>query len=157
MTLDRNAEIVRRMQAGETNAEIGRAFGITGERIRQIGARAGVASTANDPLYQPSPDEAARLVALYERGMPILHIADVLGRGARHVWRWLVRNGHHTPADDYEAWSEAEDARLRQEYGDWGAATRLAKELSRSRNEIIGRAWRLGLSRRTKPQSKRAA
>ena len=111
----------------------------------QIAHRAGV-RRGRDVL---SGGEKKWIVELYERGMPMAHIGGCVRRSKNAVFKYLVRIGRHTPTRKSKVWVEAEDAVLRAKYGTARGMVRvIAKELGRTRNEVIGRAFRLGLGRK---------
>lgn len=142
----RNKEIVALIAAGKTLGEIGLVYGLTRERVRQIGERVGVTSInrTNNPLTE---SEKARARELIDRGMPVDHVAESVGRGRTSVRNYLVDAGLHVPLNDDRAWKPREDAFLRRRYKTpgWSAAA-IGEHLGRTRDEVIGRAHRLGLS-----------
>ena len=142
----RNAAIVAAVKRRELPLDaIGAMHGITRERVRQIGARVGVQRGRRDM----SDAEKAKIAALHKRGMPLSHIAEALGRSGTAVAKHLVRAGLYKLGERNAPWSGGEDALLRSKYGTARGMVRvIAKELGRTRNEVIGRAFRLGLGRK---------
>ncbi len=145
-------EAVRR--AGETLQtlqEIADEYGITRERVRQIARTRGVV-TKRPRGDRIEGDVLARAIDLYKRDMPIAHIADLLGFGHSNMANALQRAGLHTPALRPEEWGDEETEFLKQHYGTpgWSVAD-IADHLDRNRNEVIGRAHRLGLGGRYDP------
>ena len=142
----RNAAIVAAVKRRELTLDaIGAMYGVSRERVRQIGARAG-AQRGRKELRNA---EKAKIVALHKRGMPFTRIAEALGRSDTVVANHVVRVGLYKIGERNAPWSGEEDAVLRAKYGTARGMVRvIAKELGRTRNEVIGRAFRLGLSRK---------
>lgn len=145
--MTRNEEIVSEVVKGRSFTSVGRSYGLTTERIRQIAVSHGVKSAhRREPL---SPDKIARAVTLFKRGMPIAHIAEDIDACAKTVVNHLGLLKLYTPERrDFVAWDDAKDALLRKHYNSYpGAAQMLADQFGTTRNAIIGRANRLGLQK----------
>jgi ribosomal protein S13 len=149
----RNARIVEAVKARAVSlAEIGALHGICHQRVSQIAAQAGAARhTAYCGL---TDEEKAAIVTLHEAGVPHTHISERIGRAAKAAHAYLVREGLHMPANDKAPWSASEDRVLRRKYGKpRSSASTIATELGRTRNEVIGRAYRLGLNKGSRKKS----
>ena len=150
---ERNARIVEMVRQREkTLDEIGASFGITRERARQIAAKAGAVRGYAGRIGAIPSDKKARAVELYQKGMPIAHIAADLGHSSNPIAALLVKAGLHTRNDPTTPWNDAETEYLRRAYGKVKASL-LAKQFGRTRNEIIGKAHRLGLRACEAPRS----
>ena len=140
---ERNAAIVRLIEARELSLdEIGRRYGVTGKRICQIGLRVGV---QRGRRLIPE-DKIAAAHALAQRGIPLTHVADMVGIGRETIHAALVCRGFHTPTRVQQPWSETDKRFLARHYKTRGwPAPRIAARLGRTRNEVIGQANRLEL------------
>ncbi len=147
MVRQRDLDILDAIRAGDQSyRDIGAQHGITAQRVSQIAQRHAVQS-----IYWPErvdPDSITRGTALFLRGAPIQHAADAAGLSRQVLANHLVRQGLHNPGPFEPAWSCSEDQVLRAKYGNYQYSARnIATELKRTRNEVIGRAHRLGLSK----------
>jgi DNA-binding NarL/FixJ family response regulator len=77
--------LVAEYVAGTTAAELGRRYGIAKSSVRQAGER------VRHPRLTAT--ETARLIQLYEAGLPQKDIAQRLGRSPSAVWHCLRRLG----------------------------------------------------------------
>ncbi len=147
---DRNTAIVDAVRDGATLGKVGSAHGISAERVRQIAWDFWVRSEHFCPRLEPAQQE--RIVALFERGMPISHIAEAVSTTVKTVCRHLQIRGLYAPEKRVQMhWTAETDAIIRKHYNSYpGAARDLAERFGTTRNAIIGRANRLGL-RRPKP------
>ena len=133
--------------------KIGARFGLCYERVRQIALRAGHARGV--PTLPEEKIAAAH--ALIRDGVPIAHAAKMTDLNRKSLHNNLTRRGLHTPATDDRPWTPAEEGFLHREYdGVRGKATIIARALNRTRNEVIGKANRMGLCKRH-PDRARAA
>lgn len=153
----RDDAIILQLKEGKTLEAIAQPLGLTRERVRQIGLREGVTSLNNRP-YELSQDEIDAIIARHARGMPTAHIASSLEIGRHVVEYWLISTGHHIPINDRQPWSNDEIAFLRRHYKKAGwSLSRIGKFLGRTRNEIAGKARRLGLQEAPQGISKASA
>ena len=135
----RNEEIIAAVEEGETYAVVAGAHGITRSRVHQICARAGKPSKRNKGL---SETEAAYVVALFKAGVRPYQI-ELAGKGRTAAYKHLIEVGLHVPpTDTYTAWDGQQDYQIITRYYTDGSRA-VAKDLQRTRNEIIGRANRL--------------
>jgi DNA-directed RNA polymerase specialized sigma24 family protein len=81
--------LVAEYRTGTTAAELGQRYGLAKGTVLRLVRQAGVA--VRHPRF--SADEAARLVALYEAGLPQTEIAKRLERSPTAVWHRLRRLG----------------------------------------------------------------
>ena len=125
-----------------TYGEIANAFGMSATRVQQIAVRAGV---VRGPDRRIREDEKAAIRSLHARGMPIVHIAQEIGRSALAVRQHLVAMGLHRPENRDTPWSAVEVELVRSQYGKFSARI-LAQQLGRTRDEVIGKAYRLRTS-----------
>lgn len=146
----RNEQIVNAIRSGNfTLGQVGAMYGITSSRVGQICARENVFSFCykNDPL---SPEEEESIEAQWARGIRPAHMA-LGGRDASTARRHLGQKGLREPEHDMTPWGESEIELLKREYGTPHiSAADIARKLGRTRNEVIGRAHRLGLKAREK-------
>jgi DNA-binding NarL/FixJ family response regulator len=85
-TVDR---LVAEYMTGTTSAKLGRRYGIAKSSVL------GLVRQAGEQVRHPrlSVAETARLVGLYEAGLPQKDIAERLGRSPSAVWHYLRRAG----------------------------------------------------------------
>lgn len=89
----RNIEIVRLVESGQTLAEVGERYSITGERVRQILLRHG-----SRPTYSRiRPDEVDQIVGMFRFGQSPHQIALEIKRPIASVREILNTNGLWTP------------------------------------------------------------
>jgi len=95
-------------------------------------------------------DVVAKARELLERGMPIKHVADAVGAPHGSVHRYAVEQGYHTPKERHAiVWDKPKDDLIRQLYNkEWGNVRIIAARIGCTRDSVIGRANRLGLSKR---------
>lgn len=143
--VERNAEITKRIRAQTVPLrKIASDYGLTKERVRQIGLHEGLRSA----MYRRiDATLVARAMELIDRGMPVAHAADSVGLTRDALYQHLCRERLHIPVDARTPWTADEDSFLRRHYktSAW-SASRIGQRLDRTRDECIGRAWRLGLS-----------
>ena len=146
---ERDTKIVKAVELRRESLQaIGSRYGITRERVRQIAKRAGCAPRGRHyPILRS--EEKAKIASLYARGIPISHAAKAVGRSPTVGFRYLVDAGLHQPWSVRTPWSGREDAIVLREYPKAKAGAirvrDIAKRLGRTKNEVIGRARRLGL------------
>ena len=146
---ERNAEIVDLIRKGLQLTEIARRYGISHQHVSRIGLAVGVRG-----LRRRLPEEKiAAGLELIARGMPISRAGESIG--VADLYHALVRRKLHEPeAGVMDPWSDRHVAILRRHYGQPGwSAARIGERLGRTRNEVIGKAHRLGLG----ASAKRAA
>lgn len=151
---ERNRTIVEQVKAGKTLRAIADDVGLTFQRIQQIAADHGVYS--QHQFAKPVAWDIARADALRMNGRPFTEIAERLeARNGGSVRSALARRGLYMPQPAPERWRADEIALLREL---WGThfAREIAQRLGRSKNEIIGKAKRLGLPR-LDPHRRRSA
>lgn len=147
--MERTADIVARVQAGETYEAIGRSWGVTRARIQQICKREGVASTRKwNGVYRAALPRETReqAKALYHRGMRFAHIAEVVDASPETVREIAIRECGYVPGPRGEEWPEKHIALLKRHWLKPGwPASRIGAAINRTRNSVIGKAHRLGL------------
>jgi hypothetical protein len=143
---ERDRRIILRVRDGETLRAIGASYGITRERVRQIARKQGVRSVRWRDYQHLDHQDIARILPLLDRGMPHTHVAETVGVTSGTVRRVAKKHRSYKPTRDEQAWTDKETAFLRKHYKtkDWSAAD-IAVKLGRTRDEVIGRANRLGL------------
>ena len=145
---ERNATIRDLVKNGASYADVGRDYGISRARVSQICVRFGVFSFAKTSLSDEQEEQVERL---HWKGLRPAHIAQETGCSIHLVRRFLDRTGLRKigcEGIEQHPWEKYEDDTVRQLYGAVSAA-RIGEKLNRTRNEVIGRANRLGL---TKPR-----
>lgn len=145
----RNAAMIKRVKNGQTYTEVAADYGVSRERVRQICVREGVTSLNNRPLSHEEKEEIERL---FWMGMRPRHIAQEVGRGENMIADYLEQVGLRARDNDgiaTDQWTRKEDAILRKFYGVMRARA-IGTRLGRTKNEVIGRAGRLGLSKSRK-------
>lgn len=141
---ERDAVIVAAATSGESHLSVAKRYGISRQRISQICAAAGV-KHAREVLSDTDVD---RITNLYESGVPITHVALMVGASTRQTLAVLVRCGKWKRARAVTRWTNAEESVIRNNYGRGMTASDIGHRLGRSKCEIIGKAWRMGLSGR---------
>lgn len=140
--------IERDVYLGEcTYSELARRYGLSREMMRRIAKKAGI---YQDTKWTEvlSDEQRRRAADLYGRGMPLTHIAETIGASRPAVLRTLKALGVHVASEAPPKWKVSEEAFLRDVYGKMSAG-RIAEILDRTKNEVIGKANRLGLCRET--------
>lgn len=146
MLSERDAAIVSAVaDSGIPLREIGRRFGLTCERIRRIAADHGV--RRGYPRCDPALIE--RGLDLMRRGLRLSHAAQAVGVTYTTLRSYAVARGLHHQVDERDPWTPREDLEICRRYLVDSAAT-IARDIGRTRNEVIGRAYRLGLGRRSR-------
>jgi hypothetical protein len=146
---DRHQKVINAVRGGATLREAGEQIGVCRERARQICRRWGVTERANGL----PPAELKTATSLYERGMPINHIACALKVGGDKVARALIRRGMHAreAQGPRPMWSKADVAALRRgrkrdKDGRPAKSFRvLAEKLGKTQGAVCGKARRMGL------------
>lgn len=134
----RDRDIADAIERGESLASIGRRYGISRQRVRQIGLKLGARFG-----YRMSEDEAAQIVAQYRRGVRPAHIET--HRSQRTVCDVLIRAGVYRPNPGASLWTPREDEILAREWGK-KSSREIGALIGKSRNAVIGRAYRLRLA-----------
>lgn len=102
---DRAAEMARRYLGGETLETIGKAFGVTRERVRQILRKTGVASLGHRPEHckqaHPLTQDEIAAAEMYEQGIRPAQIAVRYPK----VNLAVVRERLGIPAKPYGSWN----------------------------------------------------
>lgn len=143
----RDAEIIAMVQERPdlSLATIGGLYGLTRERVRQIVSR------QDWPRRRPSysPEVCQQIIDLHHRGLGLAHIAhDIGGVSPARVAAFLSREGLYVPKKAPPKVTAAERRVVERLYGQPGVSARdIAKRLGRTRNEIIGIAYRMGLAK----------
>jgi predicted transcriptional regulator len=89
---------------------------------------------------------AAKVIAALSAGHSQKEVAAAVGLSKRTVQ--TIASAHGLVAHRERPWTKSEDAVVRSLYGKkGGAASIIARKLKRTRNEVIGRAYRMGLSK----------
>ncbi len=138
-----------RLKDGETLRAVGASYGISFERVRQIARAAGVRSARwIDKVNFSHRTDVDAILGWLDRGMPHAHIAEAVGCLPQTVAILARRYRGYKPARDDRAWTAKETAFLTKRYKTkgWSAAD-IADHLGRTRDEVIGKANRLGLCR----------
>ncbi len=146
----RNQLICEAVKDGASYAELAPVWGVSRSRIEQICRRAGVRSLTNRPLIYEEQEEIERL---YWKGVRAQHIAQELGRSTAAVCNYLQRIGLRQRDNEgiaRDEWGREEDDTVRRLYGAI-PCRRIGEKLGRTKNEVIGRARRLGLSKSAVP------
>jgi hypothetical protein len=139
----RNDEIVRRYKRGDTLQSIADDFGLTKERIRQIAvSKYGLPARGYGRVGIHLVIEGMKHV---RDGLTFEQAAARVGINEFTLWKKAVRLGLHAPVPVVQqAWSASEIRTLSNLYRIL-SASKIAEKLSRNRNEVIGKARRLGL------------
>ena len=148
MLKDRDSDIIRRIQAGETYEAIGQRYGLTRARIHRIGRDAGVTSSRR-AHWGPglTEDQRAAAIPLILRGMPFVHIGEQMGVSGEVIRNVAIRYCGYMPKSRGDEWSKKEINRLKTLYRKPGwSAARIAAKIGRPRSAVIGKAYRLGLA-----------
>lgn len=144
--MTRDETIIAALQAGVTLRDAGEPHGISRQRVQQIAKIYGVKPRRSFEFF--TPDEIKRAVTLYKDcELNCAETARRLGRSYNAVWTILVRLRVFVSMID--PWSAGEDKLLAAHYGK-KSAREIAALIGRNRNKVIGRAYRLGLSRRSR-------
>ena len=133
----RNLQIVSAIENGATLQSIADEYGITRERVRQIGIKHGVKSSR-----RLTPEELNSITQQYEAGLRIAHIETPRSRHA--VTQHLCRLGLHECAPQAPEWTKEQTRILKKMWGKTTCAV-IAEAIGTTRNAVIGRAHRLGL------------
>ena len=138
------------LKKGKTQTEVASLMGVTRQRVSQRVKRMverGVALTRYDQAKGPkqpwTPQEEARLIELYNEGVPRSAVAQELGRGVSSVrvrLTLLSRKGRVALKSIERPWSMQEDLRLMVLYNLSTPAPAIAEELSRTLTAVYHRA-----------------
>lgn len=141
----RNAEIARRYKRGDTLQSIADDFGLTKERVRQVAiGKHGLAPRGRGRrrVDMSSIIEGMKHV---RDGLTFEQAAARVGIHRLTLWNNAIRLGLHTPVPlVQQAWSASEIRTLSNLYRII-SASKIAEKLGRNKNEVIGKAHRLGL------------
>jgi len=148
--VQRNQKIIHLYTEGASLRDVAREVGLTHECIRQVLKKSKVAVRDRSSI---SPEDYDRAVALLRNGMPVAHIAEEVGHSPSALVRRFERDGYYKREDRSQPWTAKEERIVRSGYGR-RSARMIAAQIGRTRNEVIGKARRLGLG---KPQSLEAA
>jgi hypothetical protein len=141
----RDARILRRLMAGASLREVGAEFDLSYEAIRVIGNRLGFVNPRGFGYANPlTPEEIDSALQLHNRGLRPAHVAQSIGRTPRTVADLLCKRGLREKEEPPPTWNEDDTRYVRRWYGRKSARA-IAQHLGRNRNEIIGKARRLGL------------
>lgn len=80
---ERNAEIVRRLKAGESIVQLAHAYGITRQRVYQISVRDGYRPQNRVAIAEKSHAKDANILEAYKPGMTVDELWDATGREER--------------------------------------------------------------------------
>lgn len=144
--IERNQEIVDliRNSPQVTYREAAARYGITDERIHQIVKRAGITR----PPIAVSEARILEAAQMASAGFPMSYTAETVDVGLTRLRRLLVDRGLYRVWRQYSPWSKAEIKTVKRLYHRV-PVRQIAEQLGRTRNEIIGRAKRLGLCKPT--------
>lgn len=141
--LSRNQKICRLYTSGLSLRQVAHEVDLTHETIRQVLKKSGISIR---PRLVIADADYHRAVRLLRDGMPIAHLADKVGHGRHALVRRFKQDNYYQPQDRCEAWTAEEERMVRTWYGKRSARV-IAEQIGRTRNEVIGKARRLGLSR----------
>lgn len=142
---ERNARILAAVEAGDTFESIGATYGLSRQRVKQICGALGVASCRAREQVVITQGEIEAAVKMLADGLTLKAASDALNRNSTGLARALERRGHYQTWLKQTKWRRDEEATLKRLYGRQTAAE-IAAKLGRGRNEIIGKAYRMGLS-----------
>jgi hypothetical protein len=140
----RNKEVVDLVRARPdlTYREIALHYGISGKRVHQIVKRAGITR----PTPTPSADEIKIAASKVRKGIPIKYVAEIVGYSEDILRGALVRHGLYALQPREPLWTDSEIRIVKRHYHRL-PVREIAAKIGRTRNEIIGKARRLGLCR----------
>lgn len=155
---DRDTKITTMLASGDyTLQQIGDRYGVTRARIRQIGVQHGVYSKRAFMMHRFDDKEWDQVRDWHLRGMPISHIADAIGCTSTPLVNFLTREGLYAAKKAERLWTAREDRYVLRHYKQGKmSASAIGDKLGRTRNEVIGRAGRMGLCRPTKASRRTA-
>lgn len=139
----RNDRIVALYQSGLTLRQVAAQCGLSFERVRQILKSRNV--TRRPHRVEIDNRDYARAKRMFEDGLTIAAAADTIGVGRGVLAYRLIEDGSHSPVNITQEWTRSEIAVLRKTYRVI-SAREIAERLGRTRDEVIGKAYRLGLS-----------
>ncbi len=126
-------------------------YGMSRQGVQQIAKRAGFCRGPHRPTI--TAEEKATFAKLYRGGMRIPDVAASVGRAPEAVRKHLVRAGVHEITRIKRPWPRKHDAIVLRDYPKAQAGKMfvrdIAAKIGRGKNEVIGRARRLGLHRAT--------
>lgn len=139
----RNDEIVRRYKRGDTLQSIADDFGLTKEIIRQIAvSKYGLPARGYGRVGIHLIIEGMKHV---RDGLTFEQAAARIGLCANSFYQSAVRMGLHTVRPiKCDKWSERETRLVSNLYRSV-SASKIAEMMGRTKNEVIGKARRLGL------------
>lgn len=144
MPSERDQTIIERYQRGNEMQFVADEFGISRQRVGQILNKYGI---ERRPRRTAMPaDRLERAITMVNRGRLPFHAADEAGINGQAFYAYLHRRGLYQNVRQLDAWTEDEDCFVRIHYNRDLSARMIGARLGRTRNEVIGRASRLGLS-----------
>ena len=138
---DRNQKITEAALRGELYKDIGPHYGVTQERARQIARKNGVPKKI-EYLTENQQD----IIRALAQDCTTSEIAEMIGRKPETVYSFIRRHDIDRQMIN-NAWTDAETKLLRALYPTH-SARRIGLKLDRTRNEVIGKAYRLGLAKK---------
>lgn len=141
---ERHQTVLDALAKGSTYREAGEGIGVTRECARQIAQLYGVKSSH---VWFLTEEEKTETVRLYSKGMPIRHIAEIVGRNNVTLGEFLGREGLHEEVHRgpiAPRWSKREAATLKRLLRTHTFAA-AAEEMGRTLGSVLGKAHRMGL------------
>lgn len=138
----RNEAIAGALFSGERHIDVAHRFGITRQRVEQLARRYSV------PLVKPriTDNEATIFRDLVKDGYTQAEASQAVGRHCQSLVRACKKLGFLADVvADRRSWTDDEIALLHNSYGRLRVRI-IADRIGRTRNEVIGKAHRLGLS-----------
>lgn len=144
----RDARIVELVKQGSSLTAAGKMFGISRERARQICAREGVVSQRAGRGLMWTDAERNKFRELVARGLPYEHC---LPEGRKSNGSGVAKRlGCWEPRHHQDDWSKSDEAFIRAHYNKGKmSAAQIGAKIGRNRNEVIGKAHRMGLGKAT--------
>ena len=141
----RNAAIVALLKISVLSlVEIGARFFLSYQRVQQIGLVVGY-QRGHATIPEENIAHAAALLDAHD--LPLAHAADMAGVKRKSLQQALQRRGLYQPGPAPGPWQSSDEQFVRSVYKRKGwSAARVARDLGRTRNEVIGKANRMGLS-----------
>lgn len=147
---ERNLAVIEAVRKGEVAiSALGARFGICTARVIQIAREHGVSRGFR---HDGMTAEAGNVIRrTYRQTGVIARAAEAAGVPHSTAYSYLQRGGLLGAPKSRSSWSEEEDAVIRRNYRRPGqSAASIGAGLGRTRDEVIGRAARLGLAKRKK-------